>query len=122
MPYLDEQMEFTLPQNTVRWFTVVISYRQQIIYVMNFAKFGAKARQHCIVRYQFYIMMVKKLVVDSLLFTDSDGRAKFMEERRSLEHGSPQSGVTNGRYLEVQIHDLSYQSLDLRRLRQRAHC
>ncbi len=33
---------------------------------MNFAKIGANARQHCIVRYHFYIFIVKKLVVDGL--------------------------------------------------------
>ncbi len=33
---------------------------------MNFAKFGAKARQHCIVHYLFYIILVKKLVDDGL--------------------------------------------------------
>ena len=33
---------------------------------MNFAKIGANARQHCIVRYHIYIFIVKKLVVDGL--------------------------------------------------------
>ena len=38
-----------------------------MMHVMDFIKFGAKARQHCIVRYQFDNICSIKLVVDGLL-------------------------------------------------------
>ena len=53
-------------RNKIQDFLLELRACQQIIYVMNFVKFGAKARQHCIVCYHFYMLLVIKLVVDSL--------------------------------------------------------